>query len=104
MHAVQSNYSDFHFTEKYLKMTHYTYTPQNYICFLYHLSIAEWWDAEMVEQVAFDFREKEDFRASKKSANHENATVRRSTTQTIEKHHYGRRSLGWFIYTTSVHL
>ena len=61
MHAVQSNYSDFHFTEKYLKMTHYTYTPQNYICFLYHLSTAEWWDAEMVEQVEFDFREKKTF-------------------------------------------
>ena len=75
-------------------MPYYTYTPQNYICFLYQLSIAEWCDAEIVKQVAFDFREKEDFRASQKSANHENATVRRSTTQTIEKHHYGRRSLG----------
>jgi len=77
MHAVQSYYSNFQFTEKSLRKPCYTYTPQNYICFLYQLSIAEWWDAEIVKWVEFDFREKEDFRASKKSANHENATFRR---------------------------
>ena len=42
-------------------MPYYAYTPQNYICFLYHLSIPEWWDTEIVKQVEFEFCEKKTF-------------------------------------------